>query len=61
MALAKLIELDIPWMHLPNDQLPYTSIEFMLGAAVVYLVIIGVGSALLAGKVLHMPWALLIL
>jgi hypothetical protein len=51
MALAKSIELPIPWMHLPNEELPYTSVNFMLGAAVVYLLIITVGSFLFKGSV----------
>lgn len=50
MALAKAIELDIPWMHLPVDQLPYTSVEFMVAAGAFYLFVITVGSALMKGR-----------
>lgn len=60
MAFAKSIELDIPWMHLPVDELPYTSVEFMVAAGAVYLAIITVGSALMKGRKVCSVFVLLV-
>jgi len=54
MSIAKAIEFNIPWMHLPNELKPYTSGEFMFSMAFAYLVIITVGSFLMKGKRVRM-------